>query len=176
MYILIIRQALYFGERLENDLLNPFQCRLNGVGIKKCPRILDSTVNDDSHSMLFPNNDLKIPLRLNGTVSYFSSRQPTKEEFDRCPHIELTAPEPEWNPHNEAYSRGEACMTGDDGNILRRKKPNILTREIMGAWTATNMAKSDDPFLEQLEQCVRVSSVQSSVHANATTPGQLANR
>jgi hypothetical protein len=70
-YILIIHQALYFRDKLENNLLNPFQCRLNGVGINECPRILDPSINDDSHSILFPNEDLKIPLQLNGIVSYF---------------------------------------------------------------------------------------------------------
>jgi hypothetical protein len=41
-----------------------------------------------------------------------------KEEFNSCPHIELTSTKPEWNPHNGAYSKGEAIMTRDDGNIL----------------------------------------------------------
>jgi hypothetical protein len=72
-YILIIHQALYFGDKLENNLLNPFQCRLNGVGINECPRILDPAIDDDSHSITFPREDLKIPLQLNGVVSYFPS-------------------------------------------------------------------------------------------------------
>jgi hypothetical protein len=55
-------------------------------------------------------------------------------------------------------------------------KASIQTREIMGAWTSENMAQSDDPFLERLEQSVRVSSVQSSIRANKTTPEQLAYR
>jgi hypothetical protein len=84
--------------------------------------------------------------------------------------------EPEWNPHNRAYSKGEASMTGDDRNILRRIKPSVQTREIMGAWTPENMAQSDDPFLERLQRNVRVSSVQSSMRANKTTPEQLADR
>jgi hypothetical protein len=150
-YILIVHQALYFGDKLENNLLNPFQCRLNGVNVNECPRILDTAVNDNSHSILFPNEDLKIPLQLNGIVSYFKSRRPTKEEFDQCIHIELTSPEPEWNPHNGAYSRGEDEMTGHDGNILRRLAQDVRTREIMGMWTSATLATADDPFLERLE-------------------------
>jgi hypothetical protein len=126
---------------LENNLLNPFQCL----------RILDPSVNDESHSILFPNEDLKIPLQLNGIVSYFPSRRPTKEEYDQCSHIELTSTEPEWNPHNGVYSKGESGMTGDNGNILKRVRPSVRTREIMGTWTSENMAKSDDPFLESLK-------------------------
>jgi hypothetical protein len=128
-YIIIVQQALYFGEKLEHNLLNPFQCRLNGIDIKECPRMLDPTTPDGSQSILFPNKELKIPLMLNGIVSYFPSRRPTKEEFKRCPHIKLTLNESEWNPHDEIYSNGELAMTGDNGSLLKRMKPHVQTRE-----------------------------------------------
>jgi hypothetical protein len=166
-YILIVHEALYFGDKLEHNLLNLFQCRLNGINIKECPHILDPTASDDSHLILFPNEELKIPLLLNGILSYFPSRRPTKEEFERCPHIELTPDEPECNPHDEIYSNGEITMTGDDGNLLKRVKPHVQTREVMGLWTAENMAKYEDPFLDRLERCVRVGSV-STERANKT--------
>jgi hypothetical protein len=79
-YSLIVHQALYFGDSLEHNLLNPFQCHLQGVKINECPHILGPTVTDDSHSMTFPHSDLKIPLSLNGIVSHFNSRRPTKED------------------------------------------------------------------------------------------------
>jgi hypothetical protein len=43
-YILFVHQALYFGDKPEHNLLNPFQCRLNGVNIKEFPRILSFLV------------------------------------------------------------------------------------------------------------------------------------
>jgi hypothetical protein len=67
-------------------------------------------------------------------------------------------------------------MTGDDCNLLKRMKPHVRTREVMGLWTAENMAKSDDPFLDRLERCVQVGSVHSTQRANKTTPEQLASR
>jgi hypothetical protein len=67
-------------------------------------------------------------------------------------------------------------MTGDDGNLLKQMKPRVRTREVMGLWTAENMAKSDDPFLDRLERCVQVGSVHSTQRANKTTPEQLASR
>jgi hypothetical protein len=127
--------------------------------------------------ILFPNEKLKIPLLLNSIVYYFSSRRPTESKFESCPHIELTSNETEWNPHDGIYASGESSMTGDDGNLLTRPAPHVRTREIMGlCWTSENMAKADDPFLERLETCARVSSVQSTTRANKTTPGQLASR
>jgi hypothetical protein len=126
-YILIVHQALYFGDKLERNLLNPFQWRLNGVNINDCPRILDPTVSDGSHLILFPNEELKIPLLLNSIVYYFSSRRPTESKFESCPHIELTSNETEWNPHDGIYASGESSMTGEDGNLLTRPAPHVIT-------------------------------------------------
>jgi hypothetical protein len=92
MYILIVYQALYFGDKLEHNLVNPFLCRLNGININECPHILDPAINDKSRTISFPNESLKIPLSLNSIVSYFASHKPTKKEFKQCQHIEFTAP------------------------------------------------------------------------------------
>jgi hypothetical protein len=149
---------------------------MNGVNVNECPRILDPKIDGDSHTISFPQENLKIPLSLKGIVSYFPTRRPTREELESCPRIELTAPEPEWNPHNCAYSQGEDNMTGDDGNVLRQDKPDIQTREIMGLWTNKNMARADDPFLGRIESNVKIGSVQSTTRSNKTTPEQLASR
>lgn len=39
-YVIILHQALYFGDKLDHNLINPFQCRLNEVSINKCARSL----------------------------------------------------------------------------------------------------------------------------------------
>jgi hypothetical protein len=143
-YILIVHQALYFRDKLKHNLLNPFQCGLNGVNIKECPHILDPAVADDSYSIMFPNNELKTCLLLNRMVSYFPSCRPT--------YIKLISSEVEWNPHNGAHSNGESSMTGDDGNLLKWMAPHVQTREIMGLWTSENMANADNPFLERIER------------------------
>jgi hypothetical protein len=77
-YMIIVHQALYFGDkkklRLAHNLINPFQCRLNQVHIDECARVLTHQPNDLSHSIFFRAEQVKIPLRLNGIVSYFHSR------------------------------------------------------------------------------------------------------
>ena len=42
-YILIIHEALYFGERLPETLINPNQLRANGLQVEDVPRQFDST-------------------------------------------------------------------------------------------------------------------------------------
>jgi hypothetical protein len=39
-YLLIVHQALYFGDKLPHNLINPFQCRLNEVRINERARVL----------------------------------------------------------------------------------------------------------------------------------------
>lgn len=101
-YILIVHQALYFGDKLVHNLINPFQCCLNEVKIDECARILTDRPDDTAHSVYFTKEAVKIPLRLNGIVSYFHSRRPAMAEYEHCMHLQLTPDEPEWiqrTPH-----------------------------------------------------------------------------
>jgi hypothetical protein len=72
-YVLIVHQALYFGDKLPHNLINPFQCRLNEVRINECARVLTCRPDDSAHSIEFTKEQVKIPLCLNGIVSYFPS-------------------------------------------------------------------------------------------------------
>jgi hypothetical protein len=96
-FILIVHQALYFGDKLTHNLINPFQCRLNEIRINECARVLTHLPNDDAHSIIFEAEQLKIPLRLNGIVSYFPSRRLTLQEYDECCRIQL------WNPLDSTF-------------------------------------------------------------------------
>ncbi|KAI2502898.1 Reverse transcriptase (RNA-dependent DNA polymerase) [Fragilaria crotonensis] len=67
-YILIIHEALYFGDRVDVTLLNPNQLRANGVIVEDVPRQFDSK---SSHSIYLPTAKLRIPLSLDGISSGF---------------------------------------------------------------------------------------------------------
>ena len=73
-YILIIHQALYFGDRLNSTLLNPNQMRAYGTKVEDVPRQFDK---NSSHSIFIPEKSMTIPLELDGVVSGFVSRKPT---------------------------------------------------------------------------------------------------
>jgi hypothetical protein len=171
-YVLIVHQALYFGDKLPHNLINPFQCRLNEVRINECARVLTNRPDDSSHSIEFTKEQVKIPLRLNGIVSYFASRRPTLEEYHTCVRLQLTPDEPEWNPLDPTFGTREERMIGDDGNILRRETPPITSREIM----QVSIIHNGENLLHQLDSHVRVSSIQSSSRSNAVTAEQLSKR
>ncbi len=116
-FIIIVHQALYFGDKLFHNLINPFQCWLNEVTVDECARVLTTLPDNSSHCITFDKEQVK-PLRLNGIVSYFASRRPTLQEYHMCQHLHLTPEEPEWNPLDTTFEMRENHMIGDNRNIL----------------------------------------------------------
>jgi hypothetical protein len=102
--ILVINQALYFGKNLSHILLNPNQLRFNNVTVDDVPRHLSDT---STHSIIVNDNNLTIPLKLNGIISYFDARTPTLHEIENCQHIVLTSAN-EWNPYSSHFAESEA--------------------------------------------------------------------
>ena len=107
LYILLIHEALYFGDRLQQTLLNPNQLRLHGLTVEEAPRQFDPK---SSHLIHLPQGGISIPLHLDGVISTFPSLRPTWEEFNTLPHIKLTSDVP-WDPHSAEYAeREENCV------------------------------------------------------------------
>ena len=88
-YILVMHEALYFGDRLGNSLLCPNQMRANGLRVEEVPRQFDPS---SSHSIHDPETNIRIPLFIEGVVSGFDSQKPTLDEYLTYEHIELTLP------------------------------------------------------------------------------------
>lgn len=104
--ILIINQALYFGDQLSHMLLNPNQLRANGIQVDDVPKHLSSS---SSHSIIINEEKLIIPLKLKGVISYFDARTPTDIELAECQHIFLTSEE-EWDPNSNSFENLEEEM------------------------------------------------------------------
>jgi len=78
-YILILGQALYFGEEVESRLLCPNQLRANGVIVDDTPI---SHNQSSTHSITFPEDNVSIPLKLNGCLSMIQTRTPSVQEIE----------------------------------------------------------------------------------------------
>ena len=103
--ILVMHQALYLGKKHKDSLLCPNQLRLNGVRVDDCPKHLALGLNT-RHSIIFEEDDLSIPLEMDGTISYFETHLPTSSEINNCRHIVLTSPE-EWDPKSDTFAKEE---------------------------------------------------------------------
>ena len=114
-YILFFHQALHIPN-LKKHLLCPNQLRHNQVIVNDTPLLyLQPSQRDHTqHSLLFepPNENLHIPLSLEGTTSFFETRLPTWTEVtnpDVCIHVHVTSDAP-WDPTVPTFSTEEALL------------------------------------------------------------------
>lgn len=112
-YVLILNEALYFGDRISHSLLCPNQLRDNGIMVDDCPRQFD---NRSSHAIFIPEADLWIPLTLDGIISGFSTRMPTADELDNGQHVTLTDNVP-WDPSSPTFEVAEERQRGPTSKI-----------------------------------------------------------
>ena len=126
-YLLIIRNALYV-ETMEVNLLSPLIMREAGLLVNDTPKIHVDDPNEHHHAIVFPDDDLSIPLRLNGTFSYFHSRIPTFDEVKFKDPIFLTPDSDNWDPYAEHFASNEESMVDWEGNMApkRHRKEHVL--------------------------------------------------
>ena len=112
-FILVINQAICIDD-LDNHLLCPMQCHLNGVQISEVLKFLAENLSETTHAieLVGPVNTahpLIIPIQLNGVTSYFDVFSPSVAEYenDDVPKIHFTAVETPWDPSTSEYSEQE---------------------------------------------------------------------
>ncbi len=96
--ILVINQGLWFGDTLDNSLINPNQLWHHG------------TVVADNHfdpkGIYIGADGERIPLVAKGTTLYFDSKTPTQHELGMCRHIHLMS-EHNWDPHSVVFPHAQ---------------------------------------------------------------------
>ena len=124
-YILRVNQAIHI-DTMDNNLLCPMQCRLNGVTVNEIPKFLVDNPTNVTHSLVFPMQEQDddahptiIPLALDGVTSYFLVTKPTQEdvEDESMLHLDLTAENPPWNPQDPDFAHRERNMVDSAGLI-----------------------------------------------------------
>ena len=115
-FVLIINEALYFGDSLPFSLISPNQLRDNDIHVDERHR---QHAPDSNFGILIPSEPLRIPFTLEGVIAGFDSRLPTSQELDDLTlHVELTA-DVEWIPHTFALSLAEEELDTDDERISK---------------------------------------------------------
>ena len=76
--ILIFGQGLWFGNRMEKSLINPYQCRSYGVAL------CDDPTDPNRDLGLEADENTFIPLEMVGSTCGFVTRYPTTEELENC--------------------------------------------------------------------------------------------
>ena len=118
-YLLMVRNAIYVAE-MEHNLIPPFLLREANIQVNDCAKIHATKATEQHHSILFTADNLRIPLRLQGTFSYFHHRLPLLEEIDTLQVLFLTPDSASWDPHSVHYSLDEDSHLDHNGNIVER--------------------------------------------------------
>ena len=91
--ILEFNQGLWFGNQIPASLINPNQCRHNGISL--CDDPFDPYRELGIYD---PFTKISIPLEVTGTTVGLTTRLPTRDEMVYCQRIIMTS-ENQWNPH-----------------------------------------------------------------------------
>ena len=168
VYILVFHQTIYC-RTMNNHLICPMQCRVNGVVINDTPKMCVPNPDDSTHSIevadpLDPDATLNIPLILKGVTSCFGVRRPTTVEFedDDIPKLDMTYESPEWDPGDPEWATQEASTMNSRGRV--HDFDNVIAegrRFINLVSTSAQSADftSDEYFHVALQALVNVSRV-----------------
>ena len=119
-FILVIHEALFYGDKLDHSLINPNQIRHNKINY------WDNPYDNEKPLAIEVQDTLTIPLQTKGTKVFFTTRTPTENKLSSCMHVALTSSS-EWNPQEVSLSKVQTfpnIMTMDD-NMYDHLLPNL---------------------------------------------------
>jgi hypothetical protein len=90
--ISIFHQGLWFGNGMTNSLINPNQCRMNGIELCDNPFNTNQRLANQDHL-----TDIEIPTEFANSFVFFKTRAQSLDEIQTCPSMAMTDEAP-WNP------------------------------------------------------------------------------
>ena len=136
-YVLICRNALYIPN-MYNNLVPPFILRESGATVNDTAKIHCKDPTNNDHCITFEDCDLRIPLQLSGTFSYFHTRKPTQDELQTCDKVFITPDRQHWNPYCTSFALNEHSMLNYAGEIteVQRREHHLIDHEMVDATIA----------------------------------------
>ncbi len=169
VYIMVFHQAIHCHS-MENHLICPMQCRVNGVVINDTPKFCIRNPDDLAHAIevndpMDPDATLHILLLLRGVISCFNVRCPSTEEFEDedIPKIVMMYKSPEWDPANPNWAKQEASTMDSRGRVHDTKNVIATGRRFINLVSMSEQGvdfTSNDHFHDVLWVHVNVLQVQ----------------
>jgi hypothetical protein len=106
-YILVIHEALYFGDDLDHSLINPNQIRLHLGNVVQDNPLNKAPMGIQIEQVMF------IPFKTSGVTIYWESTKPSKDDLEKYNWLELTENKP-WIPSMIQLSHGSVDDNGYD--------------------------------------------------------------
>ena len=115
--ILIINNALY-TKTTKINRIPPIMLSMHGWQVDECPKFLSPSPTIENQSIYLPTDYFRIPLELHGTISYITTRKPSKREYENTSYIvKLTSELLAWDPHSSSYVSQERSIMTPSGDI-----------------------------------------------------------
>ena len=164
-FMLVIHQAILIPNMTAN-LLSSMQLRDNDLKVNDEPKYLVQNPTEQHHAIDIAGTEdeeaWRIPLLLNGVISYFPTRRPTRKEWlesEFSKRICLTAESPEWDPQDSRFGEQESAMLDSRGR-LREKPEEWNSKRIVAALHSIPQGYMDgSEFGQALQGTVRLKSV-----------------
>ena len=177
-FILIFHQSLIIPE-MKNNLLCPFQLRLNGIEVNETPlQFLKPSQRTNRSHLIVASEEFAIPLDLNGVSSGFFSRKPNNDEIDdpdQCPQIEMTYEDPVYDPEVADHFDIDTELRRDViDDIVRRlgdRRITSMERTLCSVSRTLNEGEFIGSVLERNE-----AAIQGTKRKGSQTPEELAKK
>ena len=76
----------------------------------------------NNHCIAFFESELHIPLHINGTFSFFYTRNPTTDRIQSREKIFITIYHQHWNPYCTLYELNEISILNYEGDITQENR------------------------------------------------------
>ncbi len=166
-FILIFGQALYMGDHMDHTLICPNQARTNGVIIDDVPQHL-SHDKTSTHSIYFPEEQVRIPLQLKGVISYITTRYPSDAEINDCRWL-VVSNDLTWNPYDDSFAEYEAAYVthAEYPNVREHEDRNIMSfnsalfRNISSLSTGVQQLSTSDEQISKIFCCSHKTAIRT---------------
>ena len=177
---------------MKHSLINPNQCRAAGISL--CDDPYDPFRCLSIHD---PHTDLTIPLVMHGSTCLLTTRVPTEDELQQCPHVVLTSELP-WDPselqspylpteeeHRIFGVSASSVAQWRPNRVLRRHSNEGLLPESDCMLAQISVALTQQSLLPAIVACLRctgneneaaVSAVNTKSRHSSVTPEELARK
>jgi hypothetical protein len=96
--ILILNEAIWMGDKMDHTLVNPNQLRAYGLTVQ------DNPFSEAPIFISTEGHEFILPLASKGTILGVTTRTPTAQELQTCPHVTLSS-EHEWDPQHVRFPK-----------------------------------------------------------------------
>jgi hypothetical protein len=154
LWMLIIHEALYFGDRLKESLLCPNQIRAAGNLVQDIPKQFDS---QSPHSITIPGQ-VELPLEMHGVISHLPTDQEIAQYTNGLFQAAVLTEDIPWEPYSEKFAMAESTARsarsavqhvmsdhGSHGSTSEEEvvpKPPLLTQRCIAV--ASRLSQSQD--------------------------------